>query len=98
MSEKGFEITRPRIIAGIIFFAIAGLMAYISIKTVLFSTPEQGQGPMLVLFCGIGAVFLICGIYMFACRYVIKKSIITFFVGIAATIVFSIIVIYMNNH
>ena len=98
LSERRVKITKPRLIAGIIMFIIAGITAYLTVKTLLLSTPEQGQIPMLILFGGICVIFILMGIYMFVCEYLLKKSVITFFAGLAAIVIGAIIAVYISNH
>lgn len=98
MGNGRFKITRARITGGVILFIVAGLMAYLAIKTLVLSSPEQGQVPMLILFGGISAVFLVSGIFMFVFENVFKKIFLTFLIGLSAVVVFSIIAVYINTH
>ena len=98
MGRDRFEITKARIVGGVVLFIVAGLMAYLAIKTLVLSSPEQGQIPMLILFGGISAVFLISGIFIFVFENVFKKIFLTFLIGLSAVVAFSIIAIYINTH
>ena len=98
MGEGKAKITKPRLVAGIIMFIIAGITVYLTIKTLILSTPEQGQIPMLILFGGICVIFALVGIYMFACKYLLKKTVITFLVGLVAIVVGAIVAVYFNTH